>query len=94
MEVKKDWGEHFFIKLATQYTNSITQLPNALQNCENQNVSNIHTLFLHRLSINKHSNLLLKTEWFNQNLNSPNKASFLFTDWVVIYFTQLKSSLY
>jgi hypothetical protein len=76
----KNWRKIYFIDLNASYTNIGFNLPSTLQTQVKQNVSDIKASISQRIAINKHSSVVLATDFFDKNIFTPHHLSFLMAD--------------
>jgi len=76
----KSWRKIYFIEMNANYTNIGFKLPVALQTQVAQNVSDIKASLSQRVAINKHSNVVLVTDFFDKNMFTSHHLSFLIAD--------------
>jgi len=74
------WGNIYFITMNADYTSVGFDLPSSLQKQVTQNVSDIKASISQRVALNKHSNILLSTDYFDKNIFSSHQLSFVLID--------------
>ncbi len=77
--IKRNWGV-YFLNLQNNFSNLTTILPKELKNQETENIFDIKSSVSQRVALSKQSNIILKTEWYNNNIFTSHQISFLFLD--------------
>lgn len=76
---KRNWGK-YYLNLQNNATYMITQLPKELKSEVEKNVFDFRSSLAQRVAVSKHSNIVLTTEWYDNNIFTSQQISFLFMD--------------
>lgn len=78
--LKRNWGKVYYLNLKTNASYNTSQLPKELMNKVTKNIFNIRSALAQRVALGKNSNIVLTTEWFDNNIFTSQRISFLFMD--------------
>ncbi len=78
--LSKNWDKIYFINMNADFTQVKFNLPGTLQKQVAQNVSDIKVTFSQRVALNKHSNIVLDTDYFDKNMFTSHHLSFVMMD--------------
>jgi len=78
--LKKNWNKKYFIQLEHYYYATVNKLKDELNTNISRTTLHQRTLFKQRWAVNNNMNLILNTEWYNNNIGTKSRASFLFMD--------------
>ncbi len=76
----KDWQKKYFLEFRYGISNSKIELPKKIGNQFAQSNTDIKTTLRQRYALSKTQNIVLNTEFYQRNLNTPNASRFLFAD--------------
>jgi outer membrane receptor protein involved in Fe transport len=78
--VRRKWGNSYFLNLRINSSFTANQLPEELKNEVTKNIFNVRSSLSQRVAVCKQANIVLTTEWFDNNIFTPQQISFLFMD--------------
>lgn len=85
LTLKKNWNRKYFITFSGIYNESNRNLPKVIKGDISTKASNFRTSLLQRVPINSQANIVAYIAMLNNNIFSPNKASFIFADVEINY---------
>lgn len=83
--VSKNWKKVYFLTIDALYSNIGFNLPSLLQTQIAENVSDIKVSLSQRVALNRHSSIILSSDYFNKNIFTSHQLSFLIADLEYFY---------
>lgn len=80
MSLQRNWGQLYYLNLETNSSYNVSQLPKILIDGVSKNIFNNRSSLSQRIALSKHSNIILTTQWFDNNIFTSQQISFLFMD--------------